>query len=164
MSEPAHRYLIALGGNVRHVRHGAPARVLAAAMDGLVRGPTQVMARSRIMQSPPVGPSRRTYANAAVLVATDLDPPEMLDNLKSLEHRFDRATGGQRWSARTLDCDIVLWSGGAWCDADLTIPHPEYRRRDFVLIPALDVAPDWRDPLGGLTIRQLLFRLRRQGA
>lgn len=43
----------------------------------------------------------------------------------------------------------------------LTVPHVAYRTRDFVLRPALPIAADWRDPLGGLTVRQLLHRLRR---
>jgi len=58
-----------------------------------------------------------------------------------------------------LDLDIVLWNGGAYAADDLVIPHPAFRIRAFVLVPAARIAGDWRDPLTGLTIRQLAARL-----
>ncbi len=48
-----------------------------------------------------------------------------------------------------------------WCTPDLVIPHAYFRERTFVLIPAAHVAPDWRDPVTGLTVRQLSSRLKR---
>jgi 2-amino-4-hydroxy-6-hydroxymethyldihydropteridine diphosphokinase len=68
------------------------------------------------------------------------------------------------WRARTLDLDIVLWSGGALADieANLVIPHPAYRTRPFVLGPATTIAPDWRDPLTGLATKHLASRLTRR--
>lgn len=83
----------------------------------------------------------------------------MLDELQAVETAFGRRRQGQRWRSRTLDLDIVLWSGGCWGDEDLTLPHPEFRNRDFVLAPAARIAPDWRDPISGLTLRQLRHRL-----
>ncbi|MBS7668248.1 2-amino-4-hydroxy-6-hydroxymethyldihydropteridine diphosphokinase [Croceicoccus gelatinilyticus] len=163
MSEQ-HLYLIALGGNVRHPRYGAPAQVLAAATDSIDDAVGKVVASSPVMRSAAVGPSARQYANAAIIVRSKLEPRDMLLALKDLEAEYGRRTGGQRWSARTLDCDIVLWSGGVWADDALTIPHPLFRERDFVLQPAAAIAPDWRDPLTNLSIRQLLFRNRHQGA
>jgi 2-amino-4-hydroxy-6-hydroxymethyldihydropteridine diphosphokinase len=61
-----------------------------------------------------------------------------------------------------LDLDVVLWSGGAWASSRLTVPHAAFRTRTFVLDPAATIAPDWRDPLTGLTLRQLAVRLRRR--
>ncbi|WP_144095749.1 2-amino-4-hydroxy-6-hydroxymethyldihydropteridine diphosphokinase [Croceicoccus sediminis] len=163
MSEP-HRYLIALGGNVRHHRYGPPESVLVAATEAIDDGMGKVVARSTVIRSAPVGPSARRYANSAILVESKLEPREMLAGLKRLEADFGRRSGGRRWSARTLDCDIVLWSGGTWGDDDLVIPHPLFRERGFVLRPAADIAAQWRDPLSGRTIQQLLFRNRHQGA
>jgi 2-amino-4-hydroxy-6-hydroxymethyldihydropteridine diphosphokinase len=57
-----------------------------------------------------------------------------------------------------LDLDIVLWSGGAWSSPDLTVPHIAFRERGFVLDPAAAIAPAWRDPVSGLTLRQLAAR------
>ncbi len=84
----------------------------------------------------------------------------MLARLKPIEARFGRRPG-QHWGARVLDLDIILWSEGPWSSPGLTVPHPAFRERRFVLDPLLRVAPEWRDPLTGLTVRQLAHRLRR---
>ena len=155
------RYLIALGSNKRHHRHGAPGRVLAAALAALEQEGVRVMAAAPAMQSPPLGPSKRRYANSAAVIESDLAPEELLRLLKQIEHDFGRRSGGQRWSSRVLDLDIVLWSGGVWSSTDLTIPHQQFRRRDFVLGPARQIARDWRDPITGLSLNHLYIRLTR---
>ena len=157
----AQRYLIALGSNKRHHRHGAPAGVLAAALDALAAQGIAVLAVAPVLQSAPLGPSRRRYANGAALIESDLDPEELLALLKSTERQFGRRSGGQRWASRVLDLDIVLWSGGAWSSPDLTVPHKSFRQRDFVLRPARALAPLWRDPITGLSLNHLYARLTR---
>jgi 2-amino-4-hydroxy-6-hydroxymethyldihydropteridine diphosphokinase len=151
------RYLIALGSNVRHHRHGLPPAVLHAALAELAAGGIAVERASHVVSTAPLGPSPRRYANAAALVATDLDPAALLRRLKAIERRFGRR-GGRRWASRVLDLDIVLWSGGAWSSPDLTVPHIAFRERGFVLDPAAAIAPAWRDPVSGLTLRQLAAR------
>ena len=96
------------------------------------------------------------------MVRSRLDPPAVLSRLQAIEAAFGRHRRGRRWGARTLDLDIVLWSGGAWVAPGLTIPHPAFRTRRFVLIPALAIARDWRDPLTGLTVSHLTARLHRR--
>jgi len=155
----AERYVLALGSNRRHVRHGRPERVIAAAIDALRRAGVHVVASSRTERSRPVGPSRRDFANSAILIETTRPPADLLDLLQTTERAFGRVQQGQSWSARVLDLDVVLWSGGAYAGAALTIPHPLFRTRSFVLNPALTVAAGWRDPLTGLTVRQLHARL-----
>ena len=157
----AERYLIALGSNRRHPRHGAPEQVLRAALLALEQAGIAVLAAGPVIRSAPIGPSLRRYANSAVTIKTRLDPPDLLTALKAIEHRFGRRTRGQRWSSRVLDLDIVLWRGGCWSAPDLTVPHPLFRTRDFVLAPALPIAGQWRDPITGLTLRQLAARLVR---
>jgi 2-amino-4-hydroxy-6-hydroxymethyldihydropteridine diphosphokinase len=150
-------YAIALGSN-RRSRYGSPAQTLRAAADVL-----GVERLSRIRATAAVGPAGRGFANAAACLRSDLDPPELLNILKQIERDFGRR-GGRRWGPRVLDLDIVLWSGGSWGQDGLIVPHPEFRRRDFVLEPLADLVPDWRDPITGATIRQLLHRLRRPRA
>ena len=155
------RYLIALGSNQRHQQLGSPERVLAAALMAIERAGLTIKRSSPVVRSAPLGPSRRRYANSATLVETPLDPPALLARLKTIERQFGRRRGGARWSARVLDLDIVLWSEGAWCSPGLTIPLPQFRTRAFVLTPARAIAGTWRDPLSGLTLRQLHTRLMR---
>jgi len=155
------RYLIALGSNQRHHRHGSSPQVLRAALAAMAGAGLTVEAAAPIMASAPVGPSLRRYANSAALITTDLAPDELLDALKDIERRFGRRPRGQRWSARVLDLDLVLWSGGAWSSPGLTVPHVAFRERDFVLAPALALVPDWRDPLSNLSLRHLKARLTR---
>jgi 2-amino-4-hydroxy-6-hydroxymethyldihydropteridine diphosphokinase len=153
------RYLIALGSNVRHTRHGSPPAVLRAALAAMAADGLTIEAASPIIGSAPLGPSRRRYANAAARIATSLDPPAMLALLQQIETRFGRVRRGARWSARTLD--VILWSGGPWRSRTLTIPHPAFQSRAFVLGPACAVVPDWRLPQTGCTIRHLHARLTR---
>ena len=60
-----------------------------------------------------------------------------------------------------LDLDIILWSDGAWEGRGLVVPHPAFRQRLFVVEPLAELVPDWRDPVSGATVRQLLSMLRR---
>ncbi|APE27809.1 2-amino-4-hydroxy-6-hydroxymethyldihydropteridine diphosphokinase [Aurantiacibacter gangjinensis] len=156
----AHTYLVALGSNQPSARHGSPRDILAKAADWL-DGLGQCLAMAPVIASDPVGPSLRRYANGAALVATDLAPPQMLAALQGIEAEAGRERRGQRWRSRTLDLDIVLWSGGSWSAPGLQIPHPQFRQRSFVLAPASMIAPDWRDPVTGFTLRQLNARLTR---
>ena len=145
-------YAIALGSN-RRSRHGSPAETLRAALARL-----RPVAASRIHATPPLGPAGRGFANAVAIVESRLAPDELLAELKALERAFGRR-GGRRWGPRVLDLDIILWSDGPWGGPGPLVPHPEFRNRAFVLKPLAELAPEWRDPVTGLTVRQLLFRL-----
>lgn len=153
-----HAYLLALGSNVRHGRHGVPRSVVAAAFDALDEAGLSVEERSPIITTPPLGPSLRRYANAAAIVASDLEPPALLERTKRIERDFGRRRS-RRWGARVLDIDIVLWSGCRWRSRSLTVPHAQFRRRAFVLTPAAAIAPRWRDPVTGLCVQHLFARL-----
>jgi 2-amino-4-hydroxy-6-hydroxymethyldihydropteridine diphosphokinase len=158
------RYLIALGSNRRHHRFGRPRDVIAAAVARLEREGLRVLAVAPVIRTAPVGPSLRRYANSAAVLETVLSPPALLALAKRIERAFGRRRGGRRWTSRVLDLDLVLWSGGCFAAPDLVIPHPLFRTRTFVLGPAVRIAPRWRDPVTGLTVRQLHARLTRSAA
>ncbi len=154
-----HIYLIALGSNKPHHKYGQPRYNLIAAAKNLEKI-GQVKAISRIISSRPIGPSLRQYANGALILKSKLPPEDLLISLKKMEVKFGRRRG-QSWSARALDLDIILWSGGCYGSDSLTIPHPLFAERDFVLKPAVEIAGNWRDPVRNLSIRQLLFSLEK---
>lgn len=146
-------YAVAIGGNRRGCA-GSPRRVVAAAIVAL----PGVVAASRIIETAPVGPSIRRYANAVALIESDLAPDELLRMLQAMERAAGRRAG-RRWGARVLDLDIILWSGGSFAAPGIIVPHPHFRARGFVLGPLAEIAPGWRDPVTRLTVRQLLARL-----
>lgn len=151
-------YLIGLGSN--RYRGGPPRRVIARAMDALAAQGLKIVNRSSIITNPPLGPGKRHYANAAILVQTDLPPNALLGLCKAVEIQFGRRAG-RRWGDRILDLDLLLWSGGCWADPILTLPHPALEDRKFVLGPLAEIVPDWRHPLTGLTIRQHYHHVQR---
>ena len=152
------QYVIGLGSNRPHGRHGRPAGVIRAAIAALASEGLVIHRTSRIIRTAAMGPSDRDFANAAVLAETDLPPPALLALLQRVEHGFGRRRY-RRWGARVLDLDILAWSGGGWASRGLTIPHAGLAIRDFALGPAAEVAPDWRHAPRPLTFRQLQVRL-----
>mgnify|MGYP002778969662 CR=1 FL=1 len=140
---------------------GGPRQVVGAALAALEAAGFTVESAAPMIESAPLGPSRREYTNGAAVVTSEAEPRPVLALLHRIEGTFGRKRRGARWRARPLDLDIVLWSGGAWIGADLTIPHPRFRERGFVLSPAAAIASDWRDPATGLSLRQLHARLTR---
>jgi 2-amino-4-hydroxy-6-hydroxymethyldihydropteridine diphosphokinase len=158
-----HLYVIGLGSNQRHPVLGSPRAIIAHAFAALEMPGIDVFAVSPIMDSRPIGPSARQYANAAAILSTDLEPDDILQQLQSIEHHFGRIRKGQNWRARTLDLDILLWSSGIWVSDNppLSIPHSQLHFRSFVLAPAASIAANWRDPLSGYAIKHLVNRINR---
>ena len=163
-------YLIGIGSNMR-TKWGSPRALVSSllrasaspreTLPGFTRrrgGAESVLAASRVHVSRPIGPGTRRYANAVALFESDLSPPEMLAKLKLMERAHGRRPG-RRWGDRPLDLDIIAWSSGIWTSPGLTIPHPEFRTRRFVLAPLCEIMPGWRDPVTHRTTRQLLARL-----
>ena len=155
----SHLYAIAIGSNRPHGRFGRPAGVVEAAIARLDRD-FGLFDASRIVLNAAHGGAGRDFANAVALVESPLDPPEVLDRLKRIEREFGRRRG-RRWGPRVLDLDLALWSGGKWRSRTLAVPHPQLRKRSFVVHPLAGIAPDWRVE-GRLTARHLAHRLARR--
>jgi len=122
----------------------------------------RVVGVSSLYETDPIGPPQPRYLNAAVRLATELDPAGLLEALLTVEQRLGR-TRRERWTARVLDLDI-LWIRGVSLHArDLCVPHPELRRRRFALAPLVDVAPEAGDPETGRSYVEILAKLDRDG-
>lgn len=153
------RVALALGGNQWHGRFGAPRQVLRAAVLELEVGGLADVTVSRIIETDPIGPSRRCYANAVLTGWWSGDVLALHRLTLALERRFGRRRG-QRWGARVLDIDIIALGRDRVRQPRLVVPHKHMAVREFVLAPMKEVWPDWRHPVTGLSVRQMLWRLR----
>lgn len=137
--------------------------MLLAAVKALRKGGLKVEALSPIIETPPLGPSKRRYANAALKGRWAGGAVELLALLKGLEREFGRRRG-LRWGARVLDCDLLAFGSARMRVKFLEVPHPRLHSRDFVLKPLEQVWPGWRHPGLGLTVRQMRARLNKARA
>ena len=121
---------------------------------------TKVTAVSPFYETEPVGGvPQDDFYNAVVRLNTDLAPLELLDRLKKLETAVFHRVPSQRWGARSMDLDILLYGELVFSSEQLTIPHPRLAERRFVLQPLSDIAPDLVHPTLGKRIIELLTEL-----
>lgn len=182
-------WLLAIGGNLQS-EVGPPELTLNRAVSMLngvseaggstLNGIKMTVTRvSRFFSTPcfPEG-AGPDYVNAALVVESNLNAPDLLEHLHSIEAELGRRRS-TRWAGRTLDIDLIGCEGlvvpdmetyARWRDLpleqqmqetpdQLILPHPRFQDRAFVLVPLNDVAPDWIHPVSGLTVREMLAEL-----
>ncbi|AQA17821.1 2-amino-4-hydroxy-6-hydroxymethyldihydropteridine diphosphokinase [Halioglobus japonicus] len=131
------RTYIALGSNLAQ-----PLTQLRQAVMALAKLPdSQLIASSLAYRSKAVGPGEQPdYLNAVVRIDTTLTPIALLDALQAIENQQGRLRT-ERWGARTLDLDMLLYGEQTIDEQRLQVPHPRMTERDFVLQPLADIAP-----------------------
>jgi 2-amino-4-hydroxy-6-hydroxymethyldihydropteridine diphosphokinase len=106
----------------------------------------QARRMSHFYHSPPMGPQNQPdYVNAVMVVETRLSPLELLRCLQSIENEQGRVRG-ERWGARTLDLDILLYGDQCIDLPELVVPHIGLTQRAFVLYPLYEIAPELHVP------------------
>jgi 2-amino-4-hydroxy-6-hydroxymethyldihydropteridine diphosphokinase len=139
------RVYIGLGANLNQ-----PVAQLQQAIAALRQLPhCQVVAVSALYGSKPMGPQDQPdYVNAVAAIDTYLSAEQLLDALQQLEQQQGRQRKAQRWGARTLDLDILLYGDAQINTPRLTVPHYGMRQREFVLYPLYEIAPQLQLPDG----------------
>jgi 2-amino-4-hydroxy-6-hydroxymethyldihydropteridine diphosphokinase len=180
MTQFRSKALICLGGN-QDSKVGHPAQTLLAALLYMAGQGLTIRAVSRFFSTPSFpGGISPDYVNATICITADLSPPALLNLLHRTEGRFGRARD-QRWGSRTLDLDLLAVGQAIlpdkptfqrWHDLpgsdqarlapdQLILPHPRIQDRAFVLVPLMDIAPDWVHPVLGHSVADLGAKLSR---
>ncbi len=148
---------LALGSNLSG-RFASSAELVRTAIDHLPLTGAHVVKRAPLYISAPIGPAgQNDYINTVVSVRSVVSAHALLGRLHALEAAFGRERRVQ-WGARTLDIDILSYHNQ--CHRfGAHIPHPRLASRAFVLRPLADIAPDWRHPIDGTPIAELLAAL-----
>ncbi len=120
----------------------------------------QLVKHSTWHASKPVGgpTGQGEFLNAAAVIETTIPPPRLLAELNQIEARLGRGAG-ERWAARPIDIDILLYDSEVSETTTLTLPHPRMSYRKFVLEPAAEVAPKMLHPTIGWPVERLLLHL-----
>jgi 2-amino-4-hydroxy-6-hydroxymethyldihydropteridine diphosphokinase len=134
---------LGLGSNLASpVEQIKSARFAIAALDGV-----KELAFSSLYHSLPMGPKDQPdYVNAVMAIATELSVLDLLHKLQSIESAQGRTRTGERWGARTLDLDILMYGDQCIDLPELTVPHPGIVERSFVLYPWHEIAPELTIP------------------
>lgn len=135
--------LIALGSNL-----GDRALFLRRAIS-LLSGVVHVVRVSSFIETDPVDAPPPKYLNAVVAGYTDLSPSALLDALHEIESRLGRRRS-TRNAPRVIDLDLILHSANLIRTRTMTVPHPRYLEREFVLGPMRELNLGWRDPATGI--------------
>jgi 2-amino-4-hydroxy-6-hydroxymethyldihydropteridine diphosphokinase len=142
---PSATFVLGLGSNL-----GDRLALLQAACQKLSHQPVTLLARSSIYLTPPMGPAQPDYFNCALLLRTVLQPRQLLLQTTAIEESLGRVRPAPlRWGPRTIDIDLLWWSGGCLKQPSLRLPHAGLKERAFALVPLLELLPDARCPESG---------------
>lgn len=146
------RAYIGLGANLGD----PPAQIRAALARIALLAGTRLTLESSLYRSDPIGsPGVRDqphYCNAVCEVETTLLPERLLEQLHAIESALGRARPPERWAPRLIDLDLLLYEQLCLDSGPLKLPHPEMHRRNFVLVPLAQVAPELEIPGKGSVV------------
>ena len=116
-----------------------------------------IIEKSSVYETPPWGfHAKENFWNQVLMVETKLEPEALPDAIVEIEDRFERKRESGRYISREMDIDILYYDDIIMDNARLKIPHPLMHQRLFVLVPLVEIAPEFLHPLLKKTNRQLL--------
>ncbi|QWD73985.1 2-amino-4-hydroxy-6-hydroxymethyldihydropteridine diphosphokinase [Polynucleobacter sp. TSB-Sco08W16] len=132
------RAFIGFGGNIGDTRQLITDAIVCLAQ----RSELHILAKSCFYQSAPVDALGGDYINAVIEIETQLSPYGLLHVCQAIEQEFGRERPYAN-APRTLDLDILSFEGVIQNETELMLPHPRIIERSFVLLPLLEIAPDF---------------------
>lgn len=149
------RVYIGIGSNL-----GDREFLIRKAVESLRQLPqTNVSGVSSLYDTEPVGETDQPpFLNAVAWIETELTPRELLWQMLLIEKRMGRVRS-KRWGPRSIDLDLLFYDDELIEEPDLRVPHPEAHRRAFVLLPLLELDPNFRHPVTGETVRRMIQKL-----
>jgi bifunctional UDP-N-acetylglucosamine pyrophosphorylase / glucosamine-1-phosphate N-acetyltransferase len=114
-----------------------------------------ILEESTVIETKPYGlTDQPDFLNQVLKVMTDLEPVDLLKQLKKIESQLGRFET-EKWGPRIIDLDILFAGDMIYKDDMITIPHPGAMQREFVLQSMVELAPEFIDPVSGKTMKQL---------
>ncbi|WP_158859140.1 2-amino-4-hydroxy-6-hydroxymethyldihydropteridine diphosphokinase [Lunatibacter salilacus] len=105
------------------------------------------------------GNSFGNYLNQALLMQTEANAVQVLELIQEIEHNLDRKRE-KRWGNRTMDIDILYFDNVVMDTTYLNIPHPYLQERKFVLVPLVEIIPEYVHPIYKVSQLELLARVK----
>ena len=147
-------YYIALGTNVGNYINNFSHAIVELKKIG------QIIKMANIYKSKPYGYLKQNFFyNSMVHLKSELLPTELMNKIQLIEKKLKknkRIINGPR----KIDLDIIFWDYKIFNSYELSIPHPRVSERDFVLFPLQDIAPNFRDPVSKITVKELIKELK----
>ena len=137
-----HPAYIALGSN-----KGDRLEFLKKAIEKINKSPDcEVISASSIYETKPFGKVKQdNFLNAVIKIETSYSPINLFKELKAIEKKIGRIET-EKWGAREIDLDLILYDDLVYSDDTLTIPHKGLAERDFVLVPLCEISPELIHP------------------
>ena len=148
------KVLMSLGSNT-----GNRLIMLTKALSELERGGFCITDKSKIWETSPWGLTNQPrFLNMCICAETKFPPEEMIRTIKNIEKKLGRSKS-IKWGPREIDIDIIAIGGLVIETPDLSVPHRHMHERTFVLIPLKEIDPQFRHPVTGKTLDEMICAL-----